>query len=152
MCHGSDVTGMMGMHPSLRGAVQRLTLEGVEVTIRNGWATQPPMPAWEGRLTNEQIGDIIAYLASLPVGPRNFGPDEGMMDGDGMMGGVPAAAVWTGVALAAIAVAVLLAVLVPRLLRPAARRPTPRETLDRRYAAGELPREEYLRLRDDLET
>jgi mono/diheme cytochrome c family protein len=34
MCHGRDASGMMGMHPSLRGAIERLSVEGVEVTIR----------------------------------------------------------------------------------------------------------------------
>ncbi|MGH3665139.1 MAG: c-type cytochrome, partial [Egibacteraceae bacterium] len=34
MCHGADAAGMMGMHPSLRGAVARLSREGVEVTVR----------------------------------------------------------------------------------------------------------------------
>jgi putative membrane protein len=29
--------------------------------------------------------------------------------------------------------------------------PSPRETLDRRYAAGELDRETYLRMRSDLD-
>jgi len=58
MCHGTDAAGMAGMHPSLRGAVQRLTLEGMEVAIRNGRATQPPMPAWEGRLSDRQIEDL----------------------------------------------------------------------------------------------
>jgi mono/diheme cytochrome c family protein len=83
MCHGADATGMMGMHPSLRGAVERLTREGVEVTIRKGRRTTPPMPAFEGRLSDEQITDVVAYIASLPPGPRNFGPEAG---GGGGMG------------------------------------------------------------------
>ncbi len=87
MCHGEDAEGMMGMHPSLRGAVERLTIEGVEVTIRKGRDTQPPMPSFENRLTTEEIEDIVAYLDTLPVGPRNFGGESGMMDMDGMMGG-----------------------------------------------------------------
>ena len=87
MCHGSDASGMMGMHPSLRGAIERLSQEGVEVTIRNGRDVQPPMPAFEGSLSDEDISDVIAYLDSLPAGPRNFGPGSGMMDdGEGMMG------------------------------------------------------------------
>jgi cytochrome c6 len=88
MCHGGDATGMMGMHPALTGAVDRLTVEGVEVTVRNGRATNPPMPAFGGRLSDEEIADVAAYVASLPDGPRNFGPGhEGGM-GDGMMGGM----------------------------------------------------------------
>lgn len=88
MCHGNDAGGMMGMHPSLRGAVDRLSLEGVEVAIRNGRDTDPPMPAFAGRLSDDEIDAVISYLESLPAGPRNFGPDHrdgGMMDG-GMMG------------------------------------------------------------------
>ncbi|MGH3666265.1 MAG: c-type cytochrome [Egibacteraceae bacterium] len=84
MCHGADASGMMGMHPALRDVVQRLTAEGVEVTIRNGRRTMPPMPAFGDQLADDEIGDVIAYLDKLPPGPRNFGPD--MMDREGMMG------------------------------------------------------------------
>lgn len=91
MCHGADAAGMMGMHPALRGAVDRLTAEGVEVTIRNGRATTPPMPAFGDRLSDDEITDVIAYIDTLPDGPRNFGPGrEGGMGGgmmDGMMDG-----------------------------------------------------------------
>lgn len=85
MCHGGDATGMMGMHPALRGAVDRLGLEGVEVAVRDGRATNPPMPAFGGRLTDREIADV----KSLPNGPRNFGPghDDGMAGG--MMDGGP---------------------------------------------------------------
>lgn len=87
MCHGDDATGMMGMHPSLRGAVPRLTVEGVEVTIRAGRATTPPMPSFDERLTDDEITDVIAYLGTLPEGPRNFGPEgDGMGDMGGGMG------------------------------------------------------------------
>ena len=79
---------MMGIHPSFRGAVERLTLEGVEVTMRNGRATNPPMPSFEGRLSEEELDDVVAYLDTLPVGPRNFGAEDGgMMGMDGMMDG-----------------------------------------------------------------
>jgi mono/diheme cytochrome c family protein len=88
MCHGGDATGMMGMHPALTGAVDRLTVEGVEVTVRNGRATTPPMPAFVDRLNDEEIADVVAFVASLPDGPRNFGPDEDGGMGDGMMGGM----------------------------------------------------------------
>ncbi|MBA2273940.1 MAG: c-type cytochrome [Actinobacteria bacterium] len=60
------------------------------MTIRNGRDTNPPMPAFEGRLNDEEIADVIAYLDTLPVGPRNFGPGAGGIMGgdmDGMMGG-----------------------------------------------------------------
>ncbi len=103
----SDATGMMGMHPALRGAVERLTVEGVEVTIRNGRDTRPPMPAYGGRLRDDDIDDLVAYLESLPAGPRNFGPgsDNSSMgaEGMGMMRG--------GVLLVVVAVLVLVAAL-----------------------------------------
>lgn len=87
MCHGTDATGMMG--PALTGVVSRLTVEGVEVTIRNGRDTRPPMPAFDDRLDDTDIADLLAYLDSLPDGPRSSaqdgdGPGE-MMDG-GMNG------------------------------------------------------------------
>lgn len=100
MCHGNDATGMMGMHPALRGAVDRLTVEGVEVTIRNGRDTRPPMPAFGDRLDDDAIADLVAYLETLPPGPRNFGPEraDGPMGGGvigGMMDGVMGVA-WIG--------------------------------------------------------
>lgn len=158
MCHGTDASGMMGMHPALRGAVQRLGEDGVEVTVRKGRATRPPMPAWEGRLSDQEIADVVAYVATLPPGPRNFGP-EGMMDGNGhsMMhdddAGVPGFfwAVFT-VAVALAGVAVFVWVL--RSRGRARRRPSglARDELDRRYAGGELSRDEYLQRRRDLES
>lgn len=155
MCHGADASGMMGMHPSLRGGVERLTREGVEVTIRNGRDTTPPMPAFEGTLSDREVDQVIAYIESLPPGPRNFGPEEGdMMDSmggmmDGMMGG------WMWLLLLLVVVVVVGAVVA--LVRAAGgdRRTdaalSPRELLDRRYAQGDLTREEYLQRREDLE-
>ncbi|HWB70956.1 MAG TPA: c-type cytochrome [Egibacteraceae bacterium] len=182
MCHGADASGMTGMHPSLRGAVQRLSREGVEVTIRQGRATSPPMPAWEGRLRDAQIDAVIAYVASLPPGPRNFGADqampgrEGPMMGDrhptddredaGMMSGGRMMGAWMGVlwllwALLLVALIVLAVVAVLWLLRnprdpgrglhAGPPRSLAREELDRRYAAGELSRDDYLQRRRDLE-
>lgn len=161
MCHGQDATGMMGMHPSLRGSVDRLTVEGVEVAIRNGRDTNPPMPAFGDRLSASEIDDVISYLDSLPDGPRNFGPDggEGMMDG-GMMGGDmgsgmlsgrgPALVlgVLLGVALALIVVAAFAAARRGRATRSGS---PARDELDRRYAAGELSRDDYLQHRRDIE-
>jgi mono/diheme cytochrome c family protein len=90
MCHGADATGMMGMHPALTGVVSRLTVEGVEVTIRKGRDTRPPMPAFADRLDDTDIADLLAHLDSLPDGPRNFAHegdgDDQMMDGQGMDG------------------------------------------------------------------
>ena len=171
MCHGADAEGMMGMHPSLRGAVDRLSREGVEVTIRNGRDTTPPMPAFGGRLTEAQIDNVIAYVDSLPEGPRNFGPGDGMIDrqgtrngdgmmGDGMMDGMMGGLMllWVLLLLALIALAMAGVVWLVRTMRRsnggssgATQQSAARAELDRRYASGELPREDYLQRRSDLE-
>ena len=161
MCHGADAAGMMGMHPSLRGAVERLSREGVEETIRKGRNTMPPMPAFVGRLTDQSIADVIAYLDSLPAGPRNFGPEGGGRGGmGGMMGGADTSgrggstAAWLVGALVVLVVAVVVLVaLAARQRRPAGVGGIDaRSVLDRRYAAGDLTREEYLERRRDLDT
>jgi len=167
MCHGADATGMMGMHPALRGAVDRLTAEGVEVTIRNGRRTTPPMPSFGDRLSDEQIADVVAYVDTLPPGPRNFGPgmtepggmmpDGGMMDrmmdGGGDAGDVLLAVVLVVLVAALVVVAVLL--VSQRRSRPPGdgrhAGESPRDILDRRYAAGELSREQYRQAREDLD-
>lgn len=153
MCHGSDAAGMMRMHPSLRGAVARLSTEGVEVAIRKGRNTMPPMPAFEGRLSDQAIADVIAYLDSLPPGPRNFGPEGGGRGGmGGMMGDGEGPAAWLLAAVVALVlVLVALTVLAARRRRLAGDGGDARSLLDRRYAAGELSREEYLQRRQDLE-
>lgn len=113
MCHGQDASGMMGMHPSLRGAVDRLTREGVEITIRRGRDTQPPMPAFADRMTDEEIDTVVDYIASLPHGPRNFGPGAGMMDG---VTSGSATAMWAVLALLAALLAALVGGLVGFLI------------------------------------
>lgn len=117
MCHGADATGMMGMHPALTGVVQRLSLEGVEVTIRQGRDTRPPMPAFGDQLGDDDIADLIAYLDTLPTGPRNFGPEAGRgpMGDDGMMGdmmGGGTAVLWLVVVVLAAALAGVVGYLV----------------------------------------
>ena len=151
MCHGSDASGMMGMHPSLRGAVDRLTREGVEVTIRNGRDTDPPMPPFEGRLTDREIEQVTAYIDSLPRGPRNFGPGT---EGGGMMGGMMRGWMWVWPLLIVIVIALGALAVVRRSngrRTPFTDDRSPREVLDQRYAAGEIERDEYLQRRDDLE-
>ena len=150
MCHGRDASGMMGMHPSLRGALDRLTREGVDIAVRNGRDTEPPMPAFEGRLGDQQIEQVIAYIESLPSGPRNFGADS---DGGRMMDGMMNGGMWL-IPLAVVAViafAIIAVVVSLRSRGRGSRDPTPRELLDRRYARGELTRDEYLQQRSDLE-
>jgi putative membrane protein len=145
MCHGQDATGMMGMHPSLRGSVERLSREGVEVAIRKGRKTTPPMPAWEGRLTDDQIADVIAYLGELPPGPRNFEPGGGGGMMDRMMDG--------GMSWMALLLVVLAAVLIASIFivgglwrrgeRPGGSGSRALEVLRERYARGEIDYDEY---------
>lgn len=161
MCHGNDATGMMGMHPALRGAVERLTVEGVEVTIRNGRDTRPPMPAFGDRLGDDDIAHLVAYLETLPPGPRNFGPEgtDGRM-GEGGMGGMMdggmnmSGGMWIGMALWGLLLVALIALAVAgtvRLIRGGGTRMSARERLDLRYAQGELDRDEYLQRRADMD-
>lgn len=166
MCHGPDAAGMTGMHPALRGAVDRLTIEGVEVTIRNGRQTTPPMPAFGERLSDQQIADVIAYLDTLPPGPRNFGPQMtepgGMMPDNGMMDRMMDGGWDAGNVLLAVVLVVLVAVLIITAVLISQRRTqepgdgrqageSPRDILDRRYAAGELSRDQYRQAREDLD-
>ncbi len=153
MCHGADASGMMGMHPSLRGAVERLSREGVEVAIRQGRRTQPPMPAWEARLSDDEIDDVVAYIASLPTGPRNFGPGSGgpMMRQDNDDDSGRRGEVVLPLPFLVIAVLVVAGVLAAGGWGLRRVRGQPRRVLDRRYASGELSRHEYLQRRSDME-
>ncbi len=160
MCHGQDASGMMGMHPALRGAVERLSTEGVEVTIRNGRDTNPPMPAFEGRLSDQEIADVISYLDTLPVGPRNFGPEaDGMMGGDmdGMMGGgMWSWFLWSVLFLVVVAAVVIASIFVIRGMwstggGSAASGSRALDILKERYARGEIDHEEFEERRRILE-
>lgn len=112
-----------------------------------------------GRLDDQQIDEVIAYIGSLPEGPRNFGPgatDTGMTHGgmmDGMDGGMMSGWMWLVpvLVLGAIAAAVGALGYVLARRRSGGTEETPRDILDRRYASGELTRDEYLQLRDDLD-
>jgi putative membrane protein len=160
MCHGSDAKGMMGMHPSLRGAVRRLSREGVEVTIRKGRNTTPPMPSFGRRLSDEQIEDVITYLDTLPVGPRNFGPEgNGMIGEDGMMGrGRVMGGWWSLLLLSGIGVFVLLGLFALLFLfmwwfrsSRSGSKSRALEILRERYARGEIDHDEFEQRRETLE-
>ena len=83
-----------------------------------------------------------------------MGHDGGMMDMMDMMGGMMAGwmLLWALVGLALLVLAVLAALWLARRLSPG--RPDEavgaEELLRRRYAAGEIDREEYLRMQRDL--
>jgi mono/diheme cytochrome c family protein len=148
MCHGSDASGMMGMHPSLRGATERLSREGVEVTIRNGRDVMPPMPGFEDRLSDEEISDVIAYLDTLPVGSRNFGPGDGMMDGMGdMMGRSGMGSNWFPWLLVGVLTIALAGTVIALIARSRAggggRRSRALDILEERYARGDINHEEF---------
>lgn len=148
MCHGQDASGMMGMHPSLRGAVERLSREGVEVTIRNGRDVRPPMPAFEGRLSDQEIADVISYLDTLPVGSRNFGPDDGMMDGMGdMMDGSGMGSSWVPWLLVGILAVALIGTVLALIARSRSGADGDRSQalhiLEERYARGDIDHEEF---------
>jgi mono/diheme cytochrome c family protein len=65
MCHGADASGMMRVHPSLRGAVERLTLEGVEVTVPQRARHDATNARVRSRLTDQEINDVIALSDTL---------------------------------------------------------------------------------------
>lgn len=57
-CHGKE--GMAGRGPKLRG--RRFDKEYLFNVLSNGWNV---MPAFKGRLTDEQIWKLVAYILSL---------------------------------------------------------------------------------------
>lgn len=170
-CHGPEAQGM-GTAPALGGVVDRLGRDVVETTIRQGRAA---MPSFEGRLTDEQITDVIAHLDTLPPAaaqqrrPRGHGPMGRMWDdmmGDGMMGGLGWLwmLLWFVLSVALVALVVLAVVWLARSIgsgggRPTTSNETPgaggpraaREALDLRYARGDISRDDYLQARRDLD-
>jgi putative membrane protein len=107
------------------------------------------MPAFEGRLSDDEISDVIAYLDTLPVGPRNFGPGAGMMDDtDGMMGRFradsPGWFPWLLAGALAIALIGTAIVLAARLgAGGGGRRSQALQILEERYARGDIDHEEF---------
>lgn len=161
-CHGADAQGARGV-PALTGASDRLGVEGVARTIREG---RGGMPAFGDRLEEPEIRDLVAHLEQMSSEAAGEGPARSgrhMMDGrwGDMMDG------WTwGVGLAWLLGLVLVLVLVvvgvvlltrsagssgPRHEPQEPRTSPAREILDQRYARGEISREEYLAIRRDLD-
>lgn len=153
-CHGDQAQGR-GAAPALTGVVDRLGAQTVADVVRDG---RGGMPAFGNRLDAQEVADLVAYLDSTAeradTRPRHR--DGPMMRGDWrdrLAGTSPLQLL--GVLLVAAIGALALVGLLVRWARPGdaqtPNEPSPRETLDRRYARGELTREEYLAARDDLE-
>ncbi len=165
-CHGATAEGR-GDAPSLIGVHDHQGVDEIETIIRQG---RGRMPAFEATLSDAQIDDVMAFLAVAPDDDE-VAPGHGpRMDrwGDGMMwNGVGAGfmVVWMVFGLLLIVLLVVGIVWLFRQVssdggrptdqqRPPASGPasgTAREDVDRRYARGEISREEYRAIRDDLE-
>ena len=165
-CHG-PAAGGMGSVPALGGVVERLGRDTVEATVRDG---RNGMPSFDGRLTAAEITDVVAFLDTLPPAPdegqRRRPMRDGMWDhmpGTDMMPGGLFASLWVVFSIALLVLVVLAVVWLARSLGGGRDRRGPadtagdrsadsaRETLDLRYARGEIGREEYLQARRDLE-
>jgi putative membrane protein len=164
-CHGPFVEGR-GVAHSLLGVYERHTVEEIATTIRQG---RDRMPAFGATLSDRQIDDVMAYLTHAPdeeAEPRHEPHmprwwDDMMWDGAGGVFMV----VWMIFGLLLIVLVVVGIVWLVRQVssdgarssdhqRPSWSGPTAgsaREDLDRRYARGEISREEYRTIRDDLE-
>ena len=162
-CHGPAGRGM-GDAPSLVGVTERLGPEPAARTIRDG---RDRMPAFGDRLQEAQISDVLAHLEQLSGDVTGDGRDRsGMPMRHGrwrdMMDGWPAsfALLWLAVALVVVSALVAGAIWLARgssssdsgADRGAAAPSSPpaRDILDRRYARGEITREEYLQARRDI--
>ena len=73
MCHGPDAKGLQGMTGDLSDGewtmVEDGTLETITEVVKNGLGADKtggiPMPAQAGKLTDEQITALAAYVLSL---------------------------------------------------------------------------------------
>jgi len=64
MCHGPDGKGKMAGTKDLASAdVQKASDADLNATITNG--KLPKMPAFKGKLTDDQIKDLVKYIRSL---------------------------------------------------------------------------------------
>ena len=64
MCHGADGSGnkAMGTMPLGGADVQKMSDADLTAAITNG---KGKMPAYKGKLTDAQIGDLVSYIRSL---------------------------------------------------------------------------------------
>jgi mono/diheme cytochrome c family protein len=77
-CHG--VAGAAGRGPRLRG--RKLDPNYVETVIRDG-IPNSAMPGWKGRLPDEEIRAVVAYVVSLASAPEAAPPANPMPAGVG---------------------------------------------------------------------
>jgi cytochrome c6 len=63
MCHGTDGKKMAGTREFASPEVQKMTDAELAATITNG--KPPKMPAYKGKLTDDQIKDIVKYVRTL---------------------------------------------------------------------------------------
>ncbi|MGH2377980.1 MAG: SHOCT domain-containing protein [Candidatus Limnocylindria bacterium] len=97
------------------------------------------------------LGGVVLVLLIVPFAMMGGMGDAGMWGMDGPMMGFPIGMLLFG--LLPIALLVLIVVVLVRLLAPGTRGAGPEralDILDRRYASGEIGREEYERMRADL--
>ena len=63
MCHGTDGKKMAGTREFASPEVQKMTDAELAATISNG--KPPKMPAYKGKLTDDQIKDMVKYVRTL---------------------------------------------------------------------------------------
>ena len=64
MCHGPDGKGKMAGTKDLGSAeVQKMSDADLTATLSNG--KPPKMPAYKGKLTDDQIKSLVAYVRTL---------------------------------------------------------------------------------------
>jgi cytochrome c6 len=64
MCHGPDGKGKMAGTKDLGSAdIQKMSDADLAAVITNG--KPPKMPAYKGKLTDDQVKDMVAYIRSL---------------------------------------------------------------------------------------
>jgi len=64
MCHGPDGKGKMAGTKDLSSTdVQKASDADLNATITNG--KPPKMPSYKGKLTDDQIKDLVTYIRSL---------------------------------------------------------------------------------------
>ena len=63
MCHGTDGKKMAGTKEFASPEVQKMSDAGLTATINDG--KPPKMPAYKGKLTDDQVKALVAYIRSF---------------------------------------------------------------------------------------